>query len=153
MNLISVIKQAKQSGDFRQVAAAIPYAQFLGITADGSSGEMITKLAFADHLIGNPVLPALHGGTIGALLESAAIFELLWQSETVILPKIINLTIEYLRAGRTIDTFAKGVVTRHGGRVANVHVEAWQDDRTHPIATAAAHFLIVPSDESHRAEK
>ena len=61
--------------------------------------ELITTMRYADHLIGNPALPALHGGTLGALLESAAIFELLWRAETIVLPKTITLTVDYLRSG------------------------------------------------------
>jgi acyl-coenzyme A thioesterase PaaI-like protein len=149
VSLVSIIERAKATGEFSVFANAIPYARFLGIGADCSTGEMIGKLTFAEHLVGNPVLPALHGGTIGALLETTAIFELLWRAESVFLPKTINVTIEYLRSGRATDTFANGVVTRHGRRVASVHVQAWQDDRNSPIATAAAHFLIVPPDEPH----
>jgi acyl-coenzyme A thioesterase PaaI-like protein len=96
-------------------------------------------------LIGNPVLPALHGGTLGALLESAAIFELLWRAETVVLPKTITLTVDYLRSGAPQDTHARGVVTRHGRRVTNVRMEAWQGDRKTPVATAHAIFLVMRS--------
>lgn len=152
MSLVSIIERAKASGDFSVFTDAIPYARFLGISADCSTGEMIGKLAFADHLVGNPALPALHGGAIGALLETTAIFELLWRAESVFLPKTINVTIEYLRSGHATDTFAQGVVTRRGRRVASVHVEAWQGDRNSLIATAAAHFLIVPPDESRTDE-
>jgi acyl-coenzyme A thioesterase PaaI-like protein len=98
-------------------------------------------------LIGNPALPALHGGTIAALLESSAIFELLADSELANLPKIINITVTYLRSGRPLDTYAKSVITKHGRRVAAVHVEAWQEDRSAPIATALAHFLLEPAEQ------
>ena len=100
----------------------------------------------ADHLIGNPALPALHGGTVGALLESAAIFELLVRAETVVLPKTITLTVDYLRSGRPQDTHARAFVTRQGRRVTNVRVEAWQEDRGKLIAAAAAIFLVKPAE-------
>jgi acyl-coenzyme A thioesterase PaaI-like protein len=61
----------------------------------------------------------------------------------VVLPKTITFTVDYLRSGAPIDTHARGIVTRHGRRVANVRVEAWQDDRTRPIASAHAHFLVM----------
>jgi acyl-coenzyme A thioesterase PaaI-like protein len=102
-------------------------------------------MRYGDHLIGNPALPALHGGTLGALLESAAIFELLCRSETVVLPKTITLTVDYLRSGAPVDTHARGVVTRQGRRVANVRMEAWQADRHKPVATAHAVFLVMRS--------
>jgi acyl-coenzyme A thioesterase PaaI-like protein len=93
-------------------------------------------------MIGNPALPALHGGSTGALLESAAVFELLFRLEAVVLPKIVTITIDYLRSARPLDTHARGVITRQGRRVANMRVEAWQLDRAQPIATAHAIFLV-----------
>jgi acyl-coenzyme A thioesterase PaaI-like protein len=122
---------------------AIPYSKFLGLSARMDGDELITTMKFDPSLIGNPSLPALHGGTLGALLESSAIFELLWRAETIVLPKTITLTVDYLRSGQPIDTHARSIVTRHGRRVANVRVEAWQADRNAPVATAHAIFLVM----------
>ncbi len=143
--LVERIAAFKRTGDCRGMTDAIPYAQFLGISVDCSDGEVVGRLPYADHLIGNPALPALHGGTIGALLESTAIFKLLWEAETVVLPKTINLTVDYLRSGKPVDTYAKGIITKHGRRVVNVRAEAWQHEPDRPIAIAHAHFLIIPS--------
>jgi uncharacterized protein (TIGR00369 family) len=143
VSVVDVIAAAKASGDLGPLIEAIPYARFLGLAARVDAGELIVTMRYADHIIGNPTIPALHGGTIGALLESAAIFELLWASETIVLPKTVTITVDFLRSGAPIDTHARGVVTRHGRRVANVRVEAWQDDRSRPIATAQAHFLVM----------
>jgi uncharacterized protein (TIGR00369 family) len=143
VSIVDIVKASKAAGDPDALSAAIPYARFLGLGARVVEGELITTMRFAPHLVGNPSIPALHGGTLGALLESAAIFELMWGSETVLLPKTITLTVDYLRSGAAVDTHARGVVTRLGRRVANVHVEAWQDDRARPIATAHAHFLVM----------
>ena len=145
MPILETIEEARRTGNWSLLTAAIPYAVFLGIDVDGSSGELVSKMRFSPELIGNPTVPALHGGTLGALLESAAIFQLLWESETPILPKTISITVDYLHAGRPRDTFAKGVITKLGRRVASVQVSAWQDNRDRPIATANAHFLL-PGD-------
>jgi len=136
---------AKASADYQGLIDLVPYARFLGLTAAAEGNELITTMRYGDHLIGNPSLPALHGGTLGALLESAAIFELLWRAETVVLPKTITLTIDYLRSGAPVDTHARGTVTRQGRRVTNVRMEAWQADRSAPVATAHAIFLVMRS--------
>jgi uncharacterized protein (TIGR00369 family) len=146
MSLIDAIKAAKSSQDYAAFTHLIPYAQWLGIGADATTGELLGKLSFSNHLIGNPVLPALHGGTIGALLESTAIFQLMWDAESVYLPKTINLTVSYLRSARPTDTWARAVITKQGRRVASVRVDAWQDDRDKPVATATVHLLIKPAD-------
>lgn len=142
--VLEKISAARETGDFRALTDAIPYARWLGISAERIEGELLGKLSYSEMLIGNASLPALHGGTLGALLESTAIFQVLAEAETVTMPKTITITVDYLRSGRPVDTYAKGIVTRHGRRVVNVRVEAWQDDRTRPIATATVHFLIEP---------
>jgi acyl-coenzyme A thioesterase PaaI-like protein len=147
MNSIDdILRAAKQKGDVSALVEAIPYLRFLGFSADTSSGELIGKMAYSDALIGNASLPALHGGAIGALLESTAILQAFWESETLMLPKIVTITIDFLRSGRPLETFAKGVFTRQGRRVVNMSVEAWQEDRSRPIARANAIFLVKPLD-------
>lgn len=145
MTLIDRLTAARASQDYQGLVDLIPYAGFLGLTAAMQGDELITTMRYGAHLIGNPALPALHGGTLGALLESAAVFELLFRSETVVLPKTITLTVDYLRSGAPIDTHARGVVTRQGRRVTNVRMEAWQVDRGKPVATAHAVFLVKRS--------
>ena len=135
----------KAAQDYQGLIDLVPYARFLGLTAAMQGDELITTMRYGDHLIGNSSLPALHGGTLGALLESAAIFELLWRAETVVLPKTITLTVDYLRSGGPVDTHARGVVTRQGRRITNVRIEAWQADRSAPVATAYAIFLVMRS--------
>ncbi len=123
---------------------SIPYAHFLGIRIDKHGNRLTAVLPFQDMLIGNPALPALHGGVIGAFLETTAIVQLLSQTESEKLPKPVNISVEYLRSGKPVDTFARAVVTKKGRRVVNVHGEAWQDDRTRPIAAIHGHFLLTP---------
>ena len=142
MTLVERLTAAKQSGDYQGLLDAVPYSRLLKLTAALVDGELITTMRFSEDLIGNPALPALHGGAMGALLESAAIFELLYRAETIVLPKTITITIDYLRSGAPVDTHARGSVTRHGRRVANVRVEAWQADRKLLVATAHAICLV-----------
>jgi uncharacterized protein (TIGR00369 family) len=147
--LVERIADAKRAGDWQAVLDAVPYARFLGLVAAVESGELVTTMRFGDHQIGNPALPALHGGALGALLESAAIFELLYRAETIVLPKTVTITVDYLRSGAAVDTHARGIVTRHGRRVANVRVEAWQTARATPVASAHAIFLVTPEAPPH----
>ena len=142
--LIELITEARQSRDPTRLIAAVPYCRFAGITADSRDDGLVGKLTYSRSLVGNTALPALHGGTLGALLESTAIFELLWQAESIVLPKTINITIEFLRSAKPVDTYARAVITRLGRRVANVRAEAWQSDPSVPVAIAHGNFLIVP---------
>lgn len=162
MTLLERMAAAKASHDYQALVDLVPYAKFLGLTVslvdrrglpstggavEGLPGagddDLVTTMRYADHLIGNPTLPALHGGTLGALLESAAIFALLWRAETIVAPKTITLTVDYLRSGAPVDTHARGIVTRQGRRITNVRMEAWQADRDAPVATAHGVFLVM----------
>ena len=136
------ISEARKLGDFDRLLQAIPYVRFLGLRALAREGDLLLHMPGADHLIGNPVLPALHGGTVGALLESTAILKLLYESDSIGVPKTITLTVDYLRSGRVVDTWARAAITRLGRRVANVQVRAWQEQEDRPIAVAHGHFLL-----------
>jgi len=139
---------ARQAGDVARLGEAIPYARWMKIAPETGTGELLTRMRYHDALIGNTFLPAIHGGTLGAMLELAAIFHLLWETETETLPKIVNITVDYLRSARPLDVVAAAKVTKQGRRMVNVFIEAWQDDRAKPVATANAHFLVKSSDDA-----
>lgn len=120
----------------------VPYVRFLGMRVELAGDEMTAVLPFSQHLIGNPMLPAIHGGVIGAFLELTALAQLSLAQPTQRVPKTVDITIEYLRSGRAQDTYARAVLRKVGRRVANVQVEAWQDSRSQPIAGLTGHFLL-----------
>ena len=62
------------------------------------------------------------------------------------LPKTIDFTVDYLRAGLPRDAYARAWVNRSGRRYASVRVEAWQDNRARPFAQATGHFLTGRDD-------
>ena len=125
----------------------IPYARFLGVRAELAGDEMTAILPFGDHLIGNPTLPAIHGGVIGAFMEMTAVAQLSVAQGLARQPRTIDITIEYLRSGRPRDTYARATIEKAGRRIANVQVEAWQDTRSAPIAALHGHFLVAAQDE------
>ena len=126
----------------------IPYARFLGVRAELAGDEMTATLPFSQHLIGNPILPAIHGGVLGAFMEMTALAQIvIVQPGGARQPKPIGVTVEYLRSGRPVDTYARANITRMGRRIANVRVEAWQDAKSAPIAALHGHFLLAQSED------
>jgi uncharacterized protein (TIGR00369 family) len=123
----------------------IPYARFLGVRGELAGDEMTLILPFSDHLIGNVTLPAIHGGVIGAFLEMTALAQLSLTQGLSRQPRPIDVTVEYLRSGRPVESYARAQIKRLGRRVANVQVEAWQDSRARPIAALHGHFHVTPS--------
>lgn len=130
---------AERLNDFLQ---RVPYVRFLGMRAELAGDEMTAVLPFADHLIGNTMLPALHGGVLGAFLEMTAQAQLSIVQPSARVHKTIDVTIEYLRPGRAMTTYARADLRKVGRRIANVHVEAWQDQRDKPVAALRGHFML-----------
>lgn len=124
------------------ILAALPYARFLGLTSAMQDDELIVTMPFAGRLVGDPILPALHGGSTAAMLEFTAIAEIARVQPALRLPRPINVSIAYLRSGKPLAVSATARVVRAGRRVAHVHATAWQAERDQPIATLTAHFLM-----------
>lgn len=115
-----------------------PYARSLGIAVEEAEGGALCRMVYSEGLRG---LGGLHGGTLSALLEFAATCELSRQ-EPRPTSRLVSLTVEFLRPGRPEDTLARAWTVRQGRRIANLHMEAWQGDRSRLIATAQAAFLF-----------
>ncbi len=121
------------------------YARSLGLVISGEDGGMpVLSVEFGPMVEGRP--QHFHGGATAGLLENAGYAAL----RTALLAagrdpglKPINITVQYLAAGKSKPSFAVGRITRLGRRNANVAVEAWQDDRSRPIATAVMNILMV----------
>ena len=145
MNLLDRVEAVPSVGDPAGLAEIVPFARHLGVTLDLREGRVVTRLPHRRAHLGNPALPALHGGVVGAFLDLAATFQLWWSMESLAIPRSVSLTVDYLRSAGPLESFAAGEVTRLGRRVANVTVEAWQDDPARPVARAHAHFLISPT--------
>ena len=161
---VQVVKQRRDRA-LGVLVASVPYAGFLGIDFDRRGDELTAVLHYSDAVIGNPLIPAIHGGVTAAFLEVAAQMELSWSMlweemeggridiaaltpETLPrLPKTIDFTVDYLRTGLPRDAYARARVNRSGRRYASVQVEAWQDNRARPFAQATGHFLMPSRDD------
>jgi uncharacterized protein (TIGR00369 family) len=116
-----------------------PFARCLGIRI-GEDDTLI--MPFSPKIVGNPILPAIHGGLTGAFLETTAIVGVTRELGVSATPKPIGLTINYLRSGRALDSYANVSIVKQGRRVVAFEAQAWQDDRSKPIASAFGHFML-----------
>lgn len=130
--------------DNPEIEALTPYARSLGITIHGwEEGAPVLAVGFSDSVQGRP--GAYHGGATGGLLETAGYSALraeLARTGREASLKPINITVQYLAAGKDQTSYARGRITKLGRRSANLTVEAWQDDRNRPIATAVMNILM-----------
>ena len=162
---VALLTQRRDS-TLAALVGAVPYIGFLGVSFDRRGDELTAVLGYDDKLIGNPLVPALHGGAIASFLEVTAIMELsfnmLWDdveqgridaenlgaATLPRLPKTIDFTVDYLRSGLPRDAYARATITRAGRRYASVQATAWQDNKDRPFAQATAHFLMPRPDHS-----
>lgn len=156
---VQVIKERRDAA-LSALVASLPYVQFLGVEFERRGDELTAIMPYKEVLVGNPMLPALHGGAVAAFLEISAIIELSWSGlwgdvetgeisvddltsgQAITLPKTIDFSVDYLRSGLPRDAYARARVNRSGRRYASVHVEAWQDNKSRLFAQATGHFLM-----------
>ena len=129
-----------------QALERIPYAETLGVKPLFIGEEFTLVMPYIESNIGNPILPALHGGAINGLMEVAAVAQLFIATNGKGLPKPIGINVDYLRKGNPQDTYARAMIFKQGSRVANVRVRAWQEDYDKPIATMHGHYLTAKGD-------
>ena len=121
---------------------SIPYARFLGIKIERDDEGWVCVLPFRQEIVGNGNLPAIHGGVVGAFLEMTAFMQLLVESKGERAPKPINFNIDYLRSAGAHETRGRAEIVKHGRRIANVRVLAWQTDPKKPVAAGIGNFLL-----------
>ncbi len=138
----AILEYTQKTGDFSRLLESVPYATWIGLRCDQFGDDLIFRLPIKEQNLGNPILPAIHGGVLGGFMELSAEIYLMLAQETLRMPRIVDFSLDYLRAGLNRETYAECHLTRQGNRVANVSVTAWQKSRSKPIATARAHFLL-----------
>jgi uncharacterized protein (TIGR00369 family) len=116
----------------RQVAEElIPFNKFLGLRVSAMErGRVELTLPWRDELVGDPMKPALHGGVISMLADTAGGIAV-WSSVESPQHRVstIDLRVDYLRPGKLEPLSAEGVVVRVGRSVGVADVRLF-----HPSA-------------------
>ncbi|HVL02794.1 MAG TPA: PaaI family thioesterase [Dongiaceae bacterium] len=142
MSLKDTLAQCRASNDYSALVGAVPYARLLGIGCIKIGDDVVFTLPALQDNIGNPTLPAIHGGVLGGFIEHAAILQVIMAMDEPRFPKVVDLSLDYLSAGHYRDSFAEARIMRMGRRLANVSVLVWQTSKDEPVASARAHLLL-----------
>ncbi|MFH2010237.1 MAG: hotdog fold thioesterase [bacterium] len=132
----------------------IPFNRFLGVTVrQFDSGLVQLELPARDEFIGNPMLPALHGGVISSLLDTAgggAVWSQVGNGEAV---STVDLRVDFLRPGRQLPLVGQGKVVRLGNKVGVTELRAFHPGaQDKPVAAGMGVYNIARlSEEEQRA--
>jgi uncharacterized protein (TIGR00369 family) len=107
----------------------VPFNRYLGIQGESVGlGKAVLRLPVRQEHVGDPRRPALHGGVLSALIDTAgglAAWSALASHETV---STVDLRVDYLEpAGLKAPLRAEAELVRKGNRVCHVRVAVTQD--------------------------
>lgn len=121
---------------------AIPFNQLLRMELVELRPKAILRVPFVDNLVGDAMRPALHGGVLSALLDTAcgaAAFGAIPNGYRV---STIDLSIDYVRPAPLADLLATAWVVRSGNRVVLAHCEIHAEGDPQALATGRAAYSV-----------
>ncbi len=87
-SLEQLVRDARRNNDYSPLVELIPYAKLLGIECLRLGDDMVFRLPANKDNIGNPTLPAIHGGVIAGFMEHAAmLLGVFWRANHTLPPK------------------------------------------------------------------
>lgn len=127
-----------------QLFESTPYVKLLGMRFQSvENGLVVMEVPFREELVGNPELPALHGGVISSLLDTcggAAVWSLLGPGDRV---STVDLRVDYLRPGQSEILIGVGRVIRVGNRVGVAELKAYHPDaEDRPVAVGTGVYNV-----------
>jgi len=137
----ALLARAKAEANPQLLCEVVPIARLMGMQASlvGDAEDTVSlTMPFIERLGGNMAVPAIHGGALATLMETAALLTGIWQSGAN--ARTITITVDYLRPAFLAETTATCVVLRKGRRVVSVQVTAAQGDRL--VSAARVHMML-----------
>jgi uncharacterized protein (TIGR00369 family) len=112
----------------RVMEEMVPFNRLLGIRGESATeGRCVLRLPVKGDLVGDPRRPAIHGGAISSLMDTAggvAAWSALGDDESV---STVDLSVDYLEpAGLDGDLRADAQLIRKGNRVCHVRISVTQ---------------------------
>ncbi len=128
----------------------VPFNRFLGIQiAAARDGFVRLELPFRPELIGDQSRPALHGGVISTLIDTAGGFAVWTKIEMLDRVSTIDLRVDYLAPAAAETLVAEATVVRVGNRVGVVDARCFQPSNPERIvATGKAVYNVKRNEDT-----
>lgn len=121
----------------QKIQSDIPYAKFINLKVgvDNKKNQLF-KLPFEEKNVGNTIIASIHGGLIGGMIETATVLSYQLSYPEMSLPRVVDFSLDYLKAGKLIDMYATCTLIKEGKRIVNFSTKVWQEESEKPIALA-----------------
>jgi uncharacterized protein (TIGR00369 family) len=134
---LSVLKQVAEE--------FIPFTKMLGVLATRvEKGRVCLEIPFRSELVGDPMKPALHGGVLSALADTAggmAVWSAIENDSARV--STIDLRLDYIRPAKLEQIAADATIIRVGGRVGVADVRLFHPSlEEETVATAKGVYAI-----------
>ena len=130
-----------------QLLHGSPQARALGLEmVSVEPREAVLKVPYRDELVGDPDTGVIAGGVVTTLLDHVC-GQAVWASlEAYTSIATLDLRIDYMRAAEPgLPVFAHAHCYKQTRSIAFVRAQAYDRDRSDPIATAQAAFMLDSS--------
>ncbi len=100
-------------------------------------------IPFKPEFIGDPFRPALHGGVLSTLADTAgglAVFARVGMGTARV--STVDLRVDYYTPAGLLDTYAVAEVVRLGNRVGVARIIVYQEDESKPVAEGKGVYNI-----------
>ena len=128
-----------------------PHSRALGFEFVSAEKAFATlKLPFRDDLGGDPDAGVIAGGAVTALLDHVCGHAVMTALDAMTSIATLDLRIDYMRAAEPgLGVYAEAHCYKVTRSIAFVRASAWDRDKSDPLATAQAAFM-VNSDAGRR---
>lgn len=144
------VEEHKMGLIIKAIEELIPFNKYLGIKVLQLEPNFVRLiLPFNPTLIGNPFIPAIHGGVIATLLDTAgggAALTTLSSFDDKI--STVDMRIDYLQPGKPNDLIAEGLVLRSGSRLVVTNMVAYHGSKAYTVADGRGVFNVRRNQET-----
>ena len=117
----------------RLIMERLPFCRLLAIAVEEVTPEhAVLRLPYRPEAVGDPFRPALHGGALAMLADTAGGTAVLAATRHEDKVSTLDMRIDYLRHARLEDTLAEARIVRVGARAAVVRIHVYQEDPDEP---------------------
>lgn len=123
----------------------IPFNAWLGMKVESlTPGHAVVRIPFRPELVGDPGRPALHGGVLSTLADTAGGLAAFAMLDNPLVDRVstLDLLVDYLLPARPEDLVCEARVLRLGNKVAHARMTIRQAEE-HVCVEARAVYNVV----------